>query len=177
MCVCKRRQTGTSGSIHPRSFPNFPFFSCRPELGSYEFLAIHFLCARSVRWRKRSGRRKEGEDGDKNYLCQNVGILLGFSWMANMALAVVLVECEVEWRACGSTGLNGSCNGLTLNCWNQMIKGPDYKIWWWQLLHIVSSPSPFILFPVEQPAAGVWVVRRKRKCTCVPSFTLTISEK
>lgn len=35
-----------------------------------------------------------------------------------------------------------------------MIKGPDYKIWWWQLLHIVSLRCPlaipFILFPEEE---------------------------
>lgn len=66
LCMCVR-QTGTSGgSIHPRSFPNFPFFSCRPELGSYEFLAIHFLCARSVRcWRKRMVvvEEKAGREG------------------------------------------------------------------------------------------------------------------
>lgn len=102
--------------------------------------SVYFLCARP----HIEGLRHSGV-GTKTISVPKCGHFIGISLNGEHGFHLEWLQVEGNWggsamkRVCGSRGLNGSCNGLTLNCWNQMIKRPDYKIWWWQLLHIVSS--------------------------------------
>lgn len=102
VCVCDKqgRAAGPSTLVRFLIFLSFPVGR---SLALMNFLLFIFCALAQCDvggkewwwWKK---KREEKEDGDKNYLCQNVGILLGFSWMANMALAFLVPQREGSSR-------------------------------------------------------------------------------
>lgn len=132
VCAKGTNTETTRRPVSSTSLPNLAFLLCSVLSLMNFFQPIFWPTKTMTGWRQKLSVPKCGHFIG---ICLNGGHGFHSEWLAQVDRG------NVMWGVCsGSLELNGSCNGLTLNCWNQMIKRPDYKIWWWQLLHIVGFP-------------------------------------